>query len=675
MKKLSVLLVSVLMPLMLVGQISQQKEFAKRGHEAICLAYSPDGTLLATGGTDSRVHVWNMATGAHKMEVKTRKWPRALCFSPDGNYLITAGKDERLKKWNLQTGELVYAQKGHRAQIVSVDISPDGKYIATGGADGKVILWDFNSGSILRELRAHRDNVNAVCFHPGSKQLATGSADKYIIEWSIPSGNQIRKFKAHKSWIRALAYSPDGTLLASAGDDKNIIIWKNGVQNNSLLAHRDWIQTLAFSPDGHYLLSGGHDKYLILWELPSGKIKYKQKLADKVMDVLFSPDGKTMAAADFSYKIPVWHTQNMTIKPTVYLAKSNSLVIPEKSKKKQVQPVKKTTATVIPFKDNPNRIPLKGEVQDTTPAQPQNNFVTEVAQADLDTPKETEKKEATNTAGAAQAKLEIDVDMLPQLAAPVNPNRYALIIGNEDYSSFQLSLQSESNVDFAVHDATIFKNYAKTLLGIPEENIIFMTNARAIEMHRAVNKINMITGITGGNAEIFFYYAGHGLPDEKTKEPYIMPVDVGGADLEFALSLREVYEKLTEHPTKQVTVLLDACFSGGARNQGLVAARGVKIQPQKHILRGNIVVFSASSGNETSLPYHEKKHGIFTYYLLKKLKDTKGQVSYREMSDYLYQQVGVRSVLINSKKQTPATNISVDMEDKWQNLRWVQYAE
>ncbi len=674
MRKVLLLLATVLLPLMVWGQISQHKEFAKRGHDAICLAYSPDGKLLATGGTDSRVHIWDLATATHKMSLKTRKWPRALCFAPDGNTLISVGKDERLKKWNLHTGELIYAQKGHRAQIVSVDISPDGKYIATGSADGKVIIWDFNTGSLLKELRAHRENVNAVCFHPSSKKLATGSADKFIVEWNLPAGNQIRKFKAHKSWIRALAYSPDGNLLASAGDDKNIIIWKDGVRNNSLLAHRDWIQTLSFSPDGSYLLSGSHDKHLILWELPSGKIKYKQKLANKVMDVLFSPDGKSMAAADFSHRVQVWNTQSMHIKPSTYIAESTRIVIPEKNPKKQPQLTEQKRQTTISLKNNPNRIPLKGEVRDTTPPRPQNNFVAEATHADLDTPKESDKKEATHTTRASQAKLEIDVDMLPQLAAPVDPNRYALIIGNEDYSSFQLSLQSESNVDFAVHDATIFKNYAQTLLGIPEENIIFMTNARAIEMHRAVNKLNMITGITGGNAEIFVYYAGHGLPCEKTKEPYIMPVDVGGADLEFALSLREVYEKLTEHPTKQVTVLLDACFSGGARNQGLVAARGVKIQPQKHILRGNIVVFSASSGNESSLPYHEKKHGIFTYYLLKKLKETKGQVTYREMSDYLYQQVGVRSVLINSKKQTPATNISVDMEEKWENLRWVQSA-
>ena len=232
-----------------------------------------------------------------------------------------------------------------------------------------------------------------------------------------------------------------------------------------------------------------------------------------------------------------------------------------------------------------------------------------------------------------------------------------------------MGLKSESNVDFAVRDAEMFKEYSKYILGVPEENIIFLTNARAIQMHRALNKINMIANITKGKAEFFFYYAGHGFPDEQTQEPYLIPVDVSGGDLEFALKLSGVYTKLTEHPSLRVTVFLDACFSGGARNQGLVAARGVKVKPKENIFRGNMVVFSASSGDQSSLPYTDKQHGMFTYYLLKKLQDTKGNVTYKELSDYIKEQVGVKSILINNKEQIPETNISVDIKDTWSSLK------
>jgi len=110
---------------------------------------------------------------------------------------------------------------------------------------------------------------------------------------------------------------------------------------------------------------------------------------------------------------------------------------------------------------------------------------------------------------------------------------------------------------------------------------------------------------------------------------------------------------------------LDACFSGGARNQGLVAARGVRMKPKQDMLDGNVVVFTASSGEESSLPYKEKQHGIFTYYLLKKIQATKGNITYKELSDYLKKEVGVKSVLVNSKEQTPQTNVSPKAKTNW----------
>jgi uncharacterized caspase-like protein len=118
-----------------------------------------------------------------------------------------------------------------------------------------------------------------------------------------------------------------------------------------------------------------------------------------------------------------------------------------------------------------------------------------------------------------------------------------------------------------------------------------------------------------------------------------------------------------------VTVFLDACFSGGARGQGLVAARGVKIKPKEESLNGKLVVFSASSGDQSSLPYKEKGHGIFTYFLLKKLQDSKGEVSYKELSDYLRSQVSLQSVVINSKEQDPQTNVSPSAVAEWEKWK------
>jgi hypothetical protein len=196
-------------------------------------------------------------------------------------------------------------------------------------------------------------------------------------------------------------------------------------------------------------------------------------------------------------------------------------------------------------------------------------------------------------------------------------NTYAVIIGNEDYKSYQTGLTKEQNVPFAINDARVFKKYCNKTLGIPSENIIYLENAGLVRMRQALNQINAVIKNSKGNSDIIFYYAGHGYPDQESKNPYLIPVDVSGHNLEMAIQLDKVYNKLTEYPSNRVIVFLDACFTGGARQMGLTAARSVRIEPKKGNLDGNIVVYRAASQTQPALSYAQKKHGIFTYYLLK----------------------------------------------------------
>ena len=260
-----------------------------------------------------------------------------------------------------------------------------------------------------------------------------------------------------------------------------------------------------------------------------------------------------------------------------------------------------------------------------------------------------------------------DVDQNIPVINKQNPYCFALIIGNEDYSSFQRDLNSEVNVEFASRDASIFKEYAIKTMGIPNDNVIFLLNAKSIEMDRALRQITLLCKNANGKAEIIFYYAGHGFPDEVSKEPYLIPVDVSASDLKYAFKLADIYKQFTLYPSKKVTVFLDACFSGGARNQGLIAARGIKIKPKENMLSGNLVVFSASSGDQSALPFKDKKHGMFTYFLLKKLKESEGKLTYKELSDYISEQVGLSSVLVNKKEQNAQTNASVNIVNSWGN--------
>jgi uncharacterized caspase-like protein len=245
-------------------------------------------------------------------------------------------------------------------------------------------------------------------------------------------------------------------------------------------------------------------------------------------------------------------------------------------------------------------------------------------------------------------------------------NRYAIVIGNEDYQSYQRSLNAEQNVDYAVNDAKVFKEYCLKTFGVKEENLDFITNATAGAMNQKFNKVIKLMSKIGPQAELIVYYAGHGFPDEITKEPYLVPVDVSGTDLSAAIKLEDLYRDLGNTGAK-VTVFLDACFTGGGRNSGLIAARGVRVKPQDEILNGNLVVLSASSGDQSALPYHQEGHGMFTYYLLEKLQNSKGYMTLGQLADYINRNVAITSLKVNEKEQDPVVNTSEKVADSWRN--------
>lgn len=269
----------------------------------------------------------------------------------------------------------------------------------------------------------------------------------------------------------------------------------------------------------------------------------------------------------------------------------------------------------------------------------------------------------------SDVSLNSDVDRNIPVNKTIYKSRYALIIGNEDYSKYQAGLNSESNVEFATNDAKTFKEYCNKTLGVPETNIFYFTNATAGTMNQEIDKLNKIIKNSNGEAEVVFYYAGHGLPDEQSKEAYIFPVDVNGSDVRSAIRLQDIYSKLSEFPCKRITVFLDACFTGGGRNQGLLAARMVKTKPAAEVLSGNLVVFTASSGAESSLPWKEKQHGLFTYFVLKTLQQSKGDVGYKELYDLVNKEVKLKSVVVNNKEQSPNLLISNQISSDWQKWK------
>ena len=267
-----------------------------------------------------------------------------------------------------------------------------------------------------------------------------------------------------------------------------------------------------------------------------------------------------------------------------------------------------------------------------------------------------------NLAQTKRLKPSSDVDLTIPKGQQNNSNTFAIIIANENY-------EEETQVEYALNDGEIFKTYCRDVLGLPETNIHYRENATLNNFLAELDWMKQISFAFGNEAKFIFYYAGHGIPDEASGDSYLLPVDGRGNLLATGYSLKKLYDTLGGLGAKSVTVFMDACFSGSVRNGGMMAsARGVAIKAKQAAPKGNMIVLSAAQGDETAYPYKEKGHGLFTYFLLKKLQETKGDVTIGVLADYVTSEVKKRSIVVNGKLQTPIVTHSNGAVD-WRNWK------
>lgn len=256
-----------------------------------------------------------------------------------------------------------------------------------------------------------------------------------------------------------------------------------------------------------------------------------------------------------------------------------------------------------------------------------------------------------------------DVDFDIPIADNVSNHTFAVIISNEKY-------QMEKSVQYAENDGKMFTEYCKKTLGLPEKNVHFITNATLNNIKHEIKWLQDVIAVYKGEAKAIFYYAGHGIPDEQNKSAYLLPIDGYGSDVTTGYALEDLYKALGSLPSKSVTVFLDACFSGAKRDGDMLAsARGVAIKVKQNNPTGNMVVFTAAQGDETAYPYKEEGHGLFTYYLLKKLQETKGDVTLGELGDYIKTQVERQSIVTNGKLQSPSILPASSIGNGWKEWK------
>ncbi|MEQ8674240.1 MAG: protein kinase [Aggregatilineales bacterium] len=284
------------------------------------VAYSPDGSLIASGGQDNTIIIWDTATNQPVGEPFTghRDWINTIAFSPDGTMLASGGEDNTIILWDVSTREAIGDPiTGQNGEIWSVAFSPDGTMLASGSADATIALWNVESReAVIPPITGHTDIVYAVVFNPDGTRLASGSADTTVRIWDISELENITSetLTGHTNWVFAVAFSPDGQTLASSSADTSIRFWDvatNTPIGTSLAAHTDWVRSIVFSPAGRRVVTSGEDARVLIWDVAtqrpiSGFFNVEEQ---DVWQAIYSPDGTTIAVAGDGETISLWSSQ------------------------------------------------------------------------------------------------------------------------------------------------------------------------------------------------------------------------------------------------------------------------------------------------------------------------------------------------------------------------------
>jgi WD40 repeat protein len=280
--------------------------FKEHTREVADAAFSPDGTRVVTAGVDTG-RVWEAATGKEIAQLKERP-ATCVSFSPDGRRVAsTAHEDSRVAVWDAATGMVEQELQTPNAHLFGIAFSPDGKRIAACGqamagkadndADPTVRLWDAKTGMEVG-TPLHRATVHGVCFSPDGKRLATAGEDRRVRFWDVATGAEVVP-QGHDGPVNGVAFSPDGKVLASAGGDGTVRLWDlaTGKWQRTLTGHEKGVVSVAFHKGGKLLASGSNDGTVRLWDLASDTSRALPGRPGQAVHVVFSFDGGRLAAA------------------------------------------------------------------------------------------------------------------------------------------------------------------------------------------------------------------------------------------------------------------------------------------------------------------------------------------------------------------------------------------
>jgi WD40 repeat protein len=284
--------------------------------EVRCVAWSPDGTRLASGSASDMVSVWDAETGEQLFMLKGRvsagggrAFVESVAWSPDGGKLASGSGGDEAIVWDAETGKQLLTFEGHTGKVESLAWSPDGARLASASADDMVIVWDAETGKWLLTFEEHTDTVMSVAWSPDGTRLASASWDNTVMVWDAETGERLYELVEHTDFVDSVAWSPDGTRLASASWDNTVMVWdaETGERLLTFEGHPDAVESVAWLPGRDAtLVSSSYGGAAIVWDAETGRqLGALEGHTGAVIGMAWSPDGSMLASGSVE-GVRVW---------------------------------------------------------------------------------------------------------------------------------------------------------------------------------------------------------------------------------------------------------------------------------------------------------------------------------------------------------------------------------
>lgn len=687
------------------GQLVRSLTGRNTGHS---IGLSNDGNRLVSGSFGSTVSLWNVSQSEAQREINvprdSRFVPDRVALSSDGKLIAAGGRDDAIKLWDAGTGRELFTLTGHRKSIRDLAFSPDNKLLASASQDAAIKVWSVATGQEVKTLGAHSGGVGAIAFSPDGKKLASGSQDRMIFIWDLDAGDSDGAYMGHQEWVNAVAFSPDGRKLASGSADGEVRIWEVAARGpdgmpqvvqrpmKTLTGHKGSINSLTFNADGKLLVSGSSDASIKLWDVMTGKELASLFSLDKQDWLVVTPDG-LFDGSPSSWNQILWRfsTNLFDVAPVEIFFNEfyhPGLLADLYAGKRPIAPQN------ISQKDR-RQATLKVTLADESAAASPIRSRTAKLKIDV----------ATAPAGAQDVRLfrngalvkawrgdvlkgQGRVVLEAQVPIVAGPNRFtayafnrdnvksadatAIVNGDESLKQpgtlyiLAIAVNKYANpqfdLKFAVADATEFagelerqeaklKNFART-------EIISLHDTEATKPN-ILKALATLAGRVKPEDAVVVYYAGHGTAQQN--QFYLIPHDLGyqgprnsinptalATVLSRSISDRELERAFETIDAGKLLLVIDACNSGQAleaeeKRRGPMNSKGLA---QLAYEKG-IYILTAAQSYQAALEPSDLKHGLLTYALveegLKKeaadIEPRDGIVLVREWFSYVMKRV------------------------------------